>query len=961
MMPVPATAMARSAGASREELLSSLPHLKHKAAQAKFLARHPDLLSAGVVSWLAELVRERAKVDTGPTLTIAEVAVAIAHKLGDQAMMAQSLRAMGNALYLIGQNRSSIRYHQRACNIFIALGDTRQLARTLNASIQPLILTGQYDRAFGAAEEARQIFIADHNEWRLARVELNQGNILHRQDRFAEALGYYQRAVRFFRSNPEKDPEALAVALHNVAMCLVGLNESSHALAAYEEARQFAVDRGMNVLVGQSDYNIASLYYFQGNHTRAIEMLRATQETCRMTNDEYHVGLCRLDLSEIYLELNQSQEAANMAQQAASDFQRLEMGYEAGKSLANLALAMWQKGRAEPALELFTKARRLFVKEKNRVWPSRIDIYRAIILIDQGQHSEAERLCRSALKAFRAARVSYSLIQCHLLLAHLYLRGTKVDAARRHCSSALKRLRTIDLPVLRSQAHHLMGRIEVAMSRPTAAHTSYQEARKLLEELRGGLGREELRISFMKSRLVIYEELAELCLAGKAQRDMEEAFQHIEQSKSRSLRDLISNAGSEFRLASGVDPTVIGKAQDLRAGINWYSRRYEMEQLGEIKSPPARLARIQTEIRKRENELLQLAREMPIQVAESAGLISLNAVTIEEIRSALSPDTTLLEYFQIRDQLVVVVLNHGSLEIIPVASVPTVNDLIGRLHFQLSKFKLSAEYLEAFSKSLLATTLHHARELYDALIGPVKDRLTGKHLLIVPHGALHSLPFQALFDGRQYLIDSFRISYAPSATVFRLCHTRGANRSGGALVLGIPDAAAPVVLDEVRTVAATVPQSELFLGESATANVLRVKGEQSRLIHIATHGYFRQDNPMFSGIRLGDGILSLYDLYQMKLSAELITLSGCATGLSVVADGDELLGLVRGLIHAGAQSALLTLWDVNDRSTAEFMASFYSHFGRLNDKAAALRLAMLDLRNHYPHPYHWAPFILVGG
>ena len=160
--------------------------------------------------------------------------------------------------------------------------------------------------------------------------------------------------------------------------------------------------------------------------------------------------------------------------------------------------------------------------------------------------------------------------------------------------------------------------------------------------------------------------------------------------------------------------------------------------------------------------------------------------------------------------------------------------------------------------------------------------------------------------------------------------------------------------------AAAIPESQLFLGESATGKVLQSSGEQSRLIHIATHGYFRQDNPMFSGVRLGDGILSLYDLYQMKLPAELITLSGCATGLNVVSDGDELLGLLRGLIHAGAQAALLSLWDVQDRTTAEFMASFYSHLDRCTDKAGALRQAALEVRQNYPHPYYWAPFFLVG-
>jgi CHAT domain-containing protein len=117
---------------------------------------------------------------------------------------------------------------------------------------------------------------------------------------------------------------------------------------------------------------------------------------------------------------------------------------------------------------------------------------------------------------------------------------------------------------------------------------------------------------------------------------------------------------------------------------------------------------------------------------------------------------------------------------------------------------------------------------------------------------------------------------------------------------------------------------------------------------------------MFSGIKLGGSYFSLYDLYQSNLPAELITLSGCSTGLNVVAAGDELLGLARGLIHAGAETALLTLWDVQDRSAAQLMRSFYSRLVGGGTKSEALQQAMQEVRLEYPHPYHWAPFILVG-
>ena len=117
---------------------------------------------------------------------------------------------------------------------------------------------------------------------------------------------------------------------------------------------------------------------------------------------------------------------------------------------------------------------------------------------------------------------------------------------------------------------------------------------------------------------------------------------------------------------------------------------------------------------------------------------------------------------------------------------------------------------------------------------------------------------------------------------------------------------------------------------------------------------------MFSGIRLGDGYLYLYDLYQMRIPARLVTLSGCATGMNVVAEGDELLGLQRGLFCAGAATLLLSLWDVHDETTAELMSSFYSHLIRSNDMPGSLRSAMLEIRKKRPHPYYWAPFFLTG-
>jgi CHAT domain-containing protein len=186
------------------------------------------------------------------------------------------------------------------------------------------------------------------------------------------------------------------------------------------------------------------------------------------------------------------------------------------------------------------------------------------------------------------------------------------------------------------------------------------------------------------------------------------------------------------------------------------------------------------------------------------------------------------------------------------------------------------------------------------------------------------------------------------------------NGDGGALIFGVPDSRAPFILQEVQAVAARLPKSELFLGANASEKTLREKGALGRFLHIASHGFFRGDNPMFSGIRLGDSHLTLYDLYRLKLPAELVTLSACVSGLNVIASGDEVLGLARGLFSAGARSLLVSLWDVPDESTAEFMKVFYDHYLPASNKAEALRDAVKAVRERYPHPVHWAPFTLQG-
>jgi len=943
---------------NKEQLLKELAGFAADA-RLRFLAKHPSLLRPEVVSELADKVREQVRVDVPQALRLADAAVAIAEKLKNKESQATALRAKANVLYAKGEHAAAAELHERAAALFEAAGKTNEVARTLSSSIQPLLLMGEYNRAFAAGERAGKIFASEGNSWRLARLEINIGNIYYRQDRFDEALSCYERAYRGLPA--QQDSEGIAAVLSNMATCYISLNLFPKAVDVYKQARQFCDEHGMPLLVTQADYNIAYLHYLRGEYSKAIEMLRATRLNAKKVGDAYHHALCNLDLSELYLELNLSSEAAELAQEGYEGFRKLGMGYESAKCLAFSAMAASQKGHNFEGIKLFAEAREIFVKEKNRAWPSLIDLYRALVFFNEGRYFEARRHCAEALESFNALPLPNKAAMAQLLLSRIALRTGETDQAFEHATAALEKVPALDSPVLNYQAHLLLGDIYSARKDHDHAYQFYQNARQALEALRGNLRGEELKIAFIKNRLEVYENLVELCLGRQADPvAAEEAFTYVEQAKSRSLMDLFVRPAPVLAENTSGQSELVRSMRDLREELNWYYNLIEREQLQPEQQSPDRIAKLQKQAHHREKELLRMLQEASDADAAQAGLQTPSHVPIATIRAAIPDDALLVEYFRVRDRILLCLLGPQSLEIVPVTLETRVADLLRLLQFQLSKFRLNPQYLETFHDSFVLATQAHLKELYDELIAPVASRLKANHLIFVPHGLLHYVPFHALFDGAQHLIDRYTVSYSPSASIYALCQTRAANSSGASLVFGIPDPQAPAILDEVQALTGVLDHSDLFVGQNASQDVLRDKGPTSRFIHIATHGRFRQDNPMFSAIRLGDSFLSLFDLYQLRLPVELITLSGCSTGLNIVAAGDELIGLARGLLHAGAQSLMLSLWDVHDQSTAEFMTSFYRLLGKGESKAAALRAAMLELRESYPHCYQWAPFILVG-
>jgi CHAT domain-containing protein len=899
------------------------------------------------------------RVDVERAARLAEAGAWVATELNDPSVTAKSARALGHVIALNGDYWKAIEEYDRSRAGFEKAGDDLEAALSISGIMQPLIYTGQYERAFQLADKARATFSALGDALRLTRLDSNLANIYYRQDRFDDAVQLYERAYKSFLQHG--DPLDIAIVLRNLAVCYISLNEFAKAEETYRMAKKHCEDHGFSELIIKADYNVAYLYYLRGEYLRAIEMYDQTRLLCKQLGNRYHAALCDLDQSEIHLELNLTEGAKELAQNASATFIELGMAYEAAKAATFSAIASSLQGHHKSALRVFDQARELFVKEGNHLWPALIDLYKAFALYQFGQTEDAEDLAGSALHLLAPSVSPAKAALCELLLAAIELQDSDTEAARRFCASAMSRLAQVESPAL-YQAHLLLGQVEERAGNKELARQSYQNAFDQLESLRSNLGREELKIAFLQNKSAVYEGLVINSMAsGCDEQTTQEAFHFVERAKSRSLADLIAFGAGSISGRTPEASALMGKFRDLNQKLNWTYHEIELEELNPEARSAERVQRLRQQSWRYENELVKSFSQLQSVDQEYASLQSAKTISVAELQGVLPADSMVVEYYAARNRFYVCLVSREKFSILPVADVRSVREKLRLLQLQLSKFRFGDEHTLPLRDPIRKATQAHLEELYSLLILPFRDQLTTKHLVVVPHGFLHYLPFHALSDGKRHLIDDYSISYAPSGTVFAACQGSPQVAVGsGALVLAVPDARASHIEEEVRSVAEAMDNAKLFIGDEATEERLREFGPKSRFIHIATHGHFRQDNPMFSSIRLGNSLLSLFDLYQLRFNAELVTLSGCGTGLSVVVGGDELIGLVRGLLYAGAKTLIVSLWEVNDRSTAEFMQNFYVEYKQSGQKVNALRKAMITLKEKYSDPYYWAAFAMVG-
>jgi tetratricopeptide (TPR) repeat protein len=928
----------------------------------------PSQQQAVELEQLLQSARAQLIADPREALQLANKVVIQADAAGDDAARAAARQVRGDALRFLGRHEPALLDYGLAGDLFRRLHRTSDAARTDASAVDSLRCLGRAGEALRRAARARRAFRRTGEELRSAVLDEIVGLVYLQQNEYTRALRLFDRARPVIAAAGR--PIDLATLNNNAATTLTNLDRLREAQTLYAAARAVYAEHGTDAALARVDVNLGYLAFRQGRYGEAVDLLRQAVDVFESLHNVPMAIGTRLDLADTYLALNLLDEAGALSQQQLDLAAQFGLLNEHARALFYVSTQRARLGRLDDALGRLIEAESEFAAQGNALWQARCAVARAALLLARGRASavkEAIGLCRRASRAFGRLGLPSRQALASAMLARALLRAGRARPAEDEARSALWLAQGVGVPWLLFECHYTLGRVLRVTGQRERAYVAYREAADALERVRAELQPEELRISLVSDKTDLYQELVLLCLERSA---TVEALRHAERAKSRAFAERLETAidptrqGIDARLLGPRDAGVLERMRELRNDLIWlYSR------LSEGVSP-ATLQRFRQQVASREAELLRLQRRL--QPASRSHVVALGigdatadaAATLERLRRRLPPGTVVLEYFQAGDELVLFVFNHRRLSAHRLGPVAGVLDRVERFRFQITKFALGDDYVGAHATTLLTNANALLRQLYDQLIGPCADNLVdARQLVIVPHGGLHYLPFHALIDPTGTpLVERVELTFAPSSTVLASRFDRPAQpeTTGARVLVGVSDAALPHIDGEIEALRDLFEAPIVLAGEAATEEAFRRYAPDAEVIHLASHAVFRQDNPLFSAIRLADGWLSLNDLYSLRLRASLVTLSACETGVSDVLAGDELVGLARGFFQAGAGSVVVSLWAVNDASTARLMQRFYRHLEAGQAPAAAMRLSQIELRREYPHPYFWAPFLVIG-
>jgi CHAT domain-containing protein/Tfp pilus assembly protein PilF len=936
------------------DALLQLPALEQQLA---FL-RSAHLLHAEGLSQLLDQAMQRARSDPAQARQLAALCAEAAEEANAPVIVPRSMYLRAQTHAINGEFNSALELIQSALVGYEAIGERMEALRTNIGRIHVLNELGRHAEALdagqivldaleGTAEPTPQA------QMLLALAHQNRGVCFETTGRYEDALKAYALAESYFTAL--KMTDRIGDVNNNRGIVLVHLGRVVEALEAFEAAAHIWADAGLTLLQAQTLSNIGEAHLVLGNYMRslnAFEQARRLFDPLEAIADK-HILLRKT--ADAYLALNLYPEALATYREVNALLKDAGMADHHARASWGMGATLVAQSQFDEATSALAEAAALFAAAGNTPMLCSVMLEQAALHDARGDRATAIHTAKQALALVEGEAWPVQHLYASLRVADLLLPET--SAAEPYLLSAQGLADALNLPAVSYRVNSRLGHLRRLQGRDREAQMHLDSALAQIEQLRGHLAQEALRTSFLRDKTAAYEDLIELHLSRGDAESLRQAFSVAERAKSRTLVDLLTGVIMP-RGAASVDPALAASLQSLQADLSATYNKF-LEAAGEDNL---------IELRNRAIRLEQEISQLRLHAVSDAAAPDQFAqpLSFEALQAQLPPDLMLVAYHIVGEEILAFLHQHGELQVVrDLTRVQTIQDLLQRLNAQWDRFQAGADFAQRHMALLEQSAQRLLASLYTELIAPLEGWLKPRApLAIVPHGVLHHVPFHALFDGQNYLLDRCEVSYAPSATVLALCQQRSSRTPTRALITGVADVLIPAALAEVQSVARQLAdggiEAETLTKERATLEALSALAPGCDVLHLACHGLFRADNPMFSAVKLHDGWLTAADVMQLDLKDALVTLSACESGRGTVLQGDEVIGLPRAFLGAGAASVVVSLWLVQDKTTVTLMTHWYNQLNQGMGRAAALQAAQRALRESYPHPYYWAPFVLIG-
>ncbi|MBS1796208.1 MAG: CHAT domain-containing protein [Acidobacteria bacterium] len=908
-----------------------------------------------------------------------EQALALARRLGDRTAEAEILIQQGELNNTLKRG-SGIELMMQALTIFEQLDDPERVANAYfyigNAYLGQLRLPESEQNLRKCVETAERL----PNPGPAAPCLINIG-VIHMTylGEVPESEPFARRAVEIFRINGAYGE---LVGLRNLIVAYTSMGDVKRTLETYAElteaSARFRLPPDCNSIV-----TIGLLQYNLQNWELAGELFKNGRTVCQNEKSAENAALALVGQGAVLVGAGETDQARPILTAALDESRAI-------KSKLAEALALG-------ALGLYYDT--------------------------TGDYPKAVESLEASQTIFRTLREPSLLMLLQTALGKTYLSVGEIDKAEAVFNEMLTSGRRIEQTRRQSAALFGLAEIESRRGNLDAARTRIEESLKIIEDSHGAVPTDALRVAFFASVANYYEFYTDLLMRLDAQRPGagfdKLALAAAERARARSLLNQLQESGTDVR--GGVAPDLLEKEKKLRQELN--AQNSVLLKMMTSFTLPGQLEKARAELRRLNAEYDETEAQIAVTSPAFAALTQPAPLSFDEIRKQLDPDTLLLEFALGEEKSYLFALTPESLRTYELPKKTEIEAKVWNFRRLLTvreQTAAAAEIRAADDKLKTATA-----DLSDTLFGRAGAEFGGRRLAIVANGALQFVPFAALRkskDEPRYLIETNELTVLPSVSVLAVQRGVLSKRKPAEKTLAVfadpvyetddprfqkvktavkpVDGAAtrgeggPEFLDERREngpqklqrllysrreanqiLALVADNSKKFAAldfaaslDAATAEKLR----DFRYLHFATHGVFNAETPQSSGVVLSlyddrrapqNGLLSLQEIYNLRLNSELVVLSACRTGLGRQVRGEGVIGLTRGFMYAGSRRVAASLWKVQDDATAELMTEFYRSVLRDGrSPAAAMRLAQLAMlkKTQFGAPFYWAAFVHYG-